>query len=321
MLNTVAIDDVTRNGTGSTASAVTCNAARCEPRSEFSRHCGTCHASDHRACTTCGECMPSGHRLNRWYCSSTCRVRAMKDRRLNPTEPVRFAKLEAAIAASLPHNSPDERSRRRERHALREASRRTGQTCALCGVELGDAIYRRRIDTGQLLNLEGGGRTQEVSALVCANCRCSCRGDGGLCPKCWRGRDDWEYVPFWGSQRRQRWLCSDAGPAHRGEFCLDCHPSRWVTGRCPGCERVILAVPNGNMRRAADGFIRVFCSARCRSTVARIDALAKLDLGPRLCTFCGEVMDGHRSDARYCSSACRQKAYRSRTLMDREVDR
>jgi hypothetical protein len=30
------------------------------------------------------------------------------------------------------------------------------------------------------------------------------------------------------------------------------------------------------------------------------------------CRGCGEVLDGKRSDARYCSPACRQRAYRAR---------
>jgi hypothetical protein len=39
-----------------------------------------------------------------------------------------------------------------------------------------------------------------------------------------------------------------------------------------------------------------------------------LDRGDhRACAFCGQPFIGVRSDARYCSSACRQRAYRQRT--------
>jgi hypothetical protein len=62
---------------------------------------------------------------------------------------------------------------------------------------------------------------------------------------------------------------------------------------------------------------RAFCSQRCRTKVdsdrvktRRIEQ--RHEDAPHLCGGCGEVLDGKRGDAKFCSPACRQKAYRVR---------
>ena len=37
---------------------------------------------------------------------------------------------------------------------------------------------------------------------------------------------------------------------------------------------------------------------------------------PRSCAFCGAGLEGRRSDARYCSTACRVEAWRLRRLLE-----
>jgi hypothetical protein len=50
------------------------------------------------------------------------------------------------------------------------------------------------------------------------------------------------------------------------------------------------------------------CSRRCSAATKRVQVDA------RDCEVCGETFTPKRSDARYCSSACRQDAYRKRKL-------
>ncbi len=52
------------------------------------------------------------------------------------------------------------------------------------------------------------------------------------------------------------------------------------------------------------------CSRRCSEQAARERKRAKRE--PRACEVCGDSFTPNRADARYCSSACRQDAYRKR---------
>ena len=59
----------------------------------------------------------------------------------------------------------------------------------------------------------------------------------------------------------------------------------------------------------------VVCSDRCRRAVYGAVARAKLRalVQPRSCALCGAGLQAKRSHARYCSAACKQKAFRRRT--------
>jgi hypothetical protein len=66
-----------------------------------------------------------------------------------------------------------------------------------------------------------------------------------------------------------------------------------------------------------EAFGQGFCSHRCRTKVGsdrvktrRIEQ--RNEGAPHLCGGCGEVLDGKRGDAKFCSPACRQRAYRAR---------
>ncbi|MDQ3784412.1 MAG: hypothetical protein M3360_05970 [Actinomycetota bacterium] len=79
---------------------------------------------------------------------------------------------------------------------------------------------------------------------------------------------------------------------------------------------------HGNMARALDeegyrGALRVFCSQRCRSRYGHDRAGTRrieerIEAGPVHCAECEQVLEARRSDSIYCSSACRQRAYRKR---------
>jgi hypothetical protein len=83
------------------------------------------------------------------------------------------------------------------------------------------------------------------------------------------------------------------------------------------------ALPEGERRSALQNYdgrigavIRTFCSESCRRAVFRVEAKSKRlatrgDLSRR-CEDCNREFTPHRTDARYCSGACRQKAHRSR---------
>jgi hypothetical protein len=84
-------------------------------------------------------------------------------------------------------------------------------------------------------------------------------------------------------------------------------PRRYRAECCPQCSRLVY-------RSRWDYRGRPFCCEACRHRFdaaerreARADARADLR-----CEVCGEAIKADRSDARYCKSACRQKAYRDR---------
>ena len=57
----------------------------------------------------------------------------------------------------------------------------------------------------------------------------------------------------------------------------------------------------------------VYCSERCsRRVYNRNRYTRRAESRPSDCSACGGPMSPSRSDARYCSSACRQRAYRQR---------
>jgi hypothetical protein len=201
----LAVESVTDNASVAPDSDVTRNGctecARHIPASNrkwlgASQHCRTCHADGHRACAECGKCMPGGSRLDRQYCSSTCRLK----------------------------------------------------------------VYQ--------------------------------------------------------------WWRSPEGVAR----CANCHPKAWRPVQpCEGCGRGVynhIALRPGYRRLGrgwyatghyAEPAVRVFCSDRCARTKFNAERKAKrADREPTDCQACGERVDTRRRDSRYCTSACRQRAYRLR---------
>jgi hypothetical protein len=75
---------------------------------------------------------------------------------------------------------------------------------------------------------------------------------------------------------------------------------------CPGCQRTMVF----------GGFCRTIpaCSDRCATLAHGARRRARLEAAraDRVCEQCGATFDPPRSDARTCSPACRQKAYRAR---------
>jgi hypothetical protein len=102
-------------------------------------------------------------------------------------------------------------------------------------------------------------------------------------------------------------------PAHLPEgyglspVCVECVTPEelnqaWSKSACKGCNRIFWA----RQRGLSD--LRCTCSDRCQQRALRMDKRVK-----RLsCLECGMEFKSTRGDARYCSSPCRQKAYRHR---------
>ena len=109
----------------------------------------------------------------------------------------------------------------------------------------------------------------------------------------------------------------------RGCRCGDYGDRQWRKPKpCAGCGRLV-----ANDKRTADPHrftrqwaytgerelaARVFCSTHCRRSTFRAEAKAKRERKPRKCECCPATFTPSRADSRYCSAACRQRAYRER---------
>lgn len=80
------------------------------------------------------------------------------------------------------------------------------------------------------------------------------------------------------------------------------------SGRCPGCKRPVHFDDN----RIRHGFCSNVCSRQYWRERKRDERAIDREGQRALCEGCGQVFAGKRSDALYCSSACRQRAYRER---------
>jgi hypothetical protein len=108
--------------------------------------------------------------------------------------------------------------------------------------------------------------------------------------------------PSGGTWRKTAWwaLCAE---------CADEEVTEDSWAPCEGCGRPLVVIGWDYIYRK-----RRVCCDYCRGlAVAREKRERRTDArAGRTCGQCNEVIDASRNDARYCSSACRQKAYRQR---------
>jgi hypothetical protein len=149
--------------------------------------------------------------------------------------------------------------------------------------------------------------------------------EGGICGAC--GRDLADDEPVFIGRRPRRYR----EPDHR---CRDCAP-KWLRDIEPGvryeypwreesgipadvycnlpcdeCSRPVIFRTTGGRYRLSR---RVFCSRQCSSAYynqLRNERNARAR--EKVCESCGEAFTATRRDARTCSAACRQRAYRKR---------
>ena len=81
-------------------------------------------------------------------------------------------------------------------------------------------------------------------------------------------------------------------------------------GTCTYCGRSFY-----QWKKTGSGRVTKYCSARCRndSYMARRKARHDLLLN-KSCSVCGSEFTAKKTDALYCSNACKQKAYRMRHI-------
>ena len=180
--------------------------------------------------------------------------------------------------ADFPLPPPDS-----SRMRLWDAKRRGGM-CGRCGRALadGEAVYRKRISMGYC----GSGAFQTMIAPLCGDCDAATDKEWHLSLRsALNGPPGYSY--YWNGP------CETCGRTiYEGEFryhrtyhycCDDCAARGWSS--------------------------RSAVKAKMQRTEAR---------GPsRPCAVCGEHFEAGRTDAQYCSSSCRQKAYRRRVTNDK----
>ena len=275
-------------------------------------HCTTCHENTHIACVACGACLPPRHRYDRRYCSSTCRVRThnrREDERLaratweaeQPNEARQQAeerqKMADALQGAGMAGNPERFRLKRELKATAErcaehiwnSETKTFSDCAK-NFGAGDVLYRRR-------------ETVSITSPVFSYCREHRCGQSG------------------GYHNR------DAPKGSYYTYCR-CEERHWEEPEpCVGCSRLISHPKYAPWRRLrhwayfgmrAPAQPRPFCSERCRrrvfDTERKAKRLAERDGDERQCAACRGTVNKRRADARYCSTACRQGAYRQRAM-------
>jgi predicted nucleic acid-binding Zn ribbon protein len=283
-------------------------------------HCSTCHGDDHWACASCGKCLPRRSRLDRLYCSSTCRGRGLKQRErdaleraareaTNPVAADEWTAEEDALIAKIRESEiaiaggPERYEAKKAAARRRRELKATADRCAECDqlFSAGDVIYRRR---------RGGGVVSELGLPVSRIC-------AAVLPYCAEhrcGQPD-------GHHNR------DAGEGYHYRGCR-CEDHHWMAPTpCLGCERLISDPRGATWRYSRDwqhhyedgppAAPRVFCGSECKRRVLAVEAksrrlAAAAERELIRCTVCTAEFRPRRPDARYCSNACRQVAYRQR---------
>jgi hypothetical protein len=100
----------------------------------------------------------------------------------------------------------------------------------------------------------------------------------------------------WGSHRREQIFC---------ETC--CGPDFSFDLACGWCDRRFHYAGQGRRR---------YCTERCRRQAAALRTGRLAAPVEVACATCGHRFIGRRADAVYCSSSCRQMAYRRRRAGD-----
>ena len=136
--------------------------------------------------------------------------------------------------------------------------------------------------------------------------------DASVCASCERaiGADEPVY-----RQRFSMGRCLTGYSTRLAPICSSCCVHKHLygtTGRaCVGCGRPVHNLHDLIYRRHR--FCSEVCQSKAVAAVARDRRRQKRGL-TRCCDQCGESYEPNRADALFCSGACRQKAYRQRSL-------
>ncbi len=113
------------------------------------------------------------------------------------------------------------------------------------------------------------------------------------------------------------WACYTAFNLYQPEWvpvcaeCLSADEQKWSWRErdCRGCERQMSIPSSRSSLPYEKRAIPCVCSSRCYQRIRRKERREWLRYP---CKMCGKAFKPARADARYCSSACRQWAYRRR---------
>lgn len=133
------------------------------------------------------------------------------------------------------------------------------------------------------------------------------------------------------SESRKGLICNDCGHEHlpgetiyycnvstptlfgrslsKVSFCENCNPGSWNTeyADCDICNRTVY-YPYRNIERR-----HVFCSEKCeRDHYSTVQREKRLRARQKECNECGKAFTAPRSDTKFCTTTCKQKAYRAR---------
>ena len=120
---------------------------------------------------------------------------------------------------------------------------------------------------------------------------------GVSCFKCHRSIGDTVYF------RRRTW--KDAPGPRVIPVCDRCQKEEYIygNGECVSCGRQLVYVDVHDIRLHV-------CSEYCRNRYLNSKRANRTEV---VCEHCGETFQQKRADSKYCSSKCRQKAYRERS--------
>jgi hypothetical protein len=109
---------------------------------------------------------------------------------------------------------------------------------------------------------------------------------------------------MWGPRNQIHAWCERCARDHRNYY------DEWLNARswepCEACGRLVLSMDNRLYRQ------HVACSRTCRQRLDEQRRRTGRHAHERTCTQCEQTFTSTRGDARYCSPACRQRAYRRR---------
>ena len=92
-------------------------------------------------------------------------------------------------------------------------------------------------------------------------------------------------------------------------YCESCDPRYWdaASEYCRTCQRIVVYPSDERFR------VRVFCSDRCkRDHYSKVQRDKRLVERQKQCSSCTREFVAPRKDTKFCSAACKQKAYRAR---------
>jgi hypothetical protein len=206
----------------------------------------------------------------------------------------RLAELEEEVMSSLGLEKPTDEER--ERRARMWEAKRTARICTECGGEIGDSdpVYRLRVSRPSVV----GGMSNGLETF----CEACAYGDASRVDR---------YVGFSLRRAMKMLAVQDAGGSQK-EISRAGYGRDLIFDFCPICNRKVVTDTTKRDDPDSDN-PRIFlycCEAHAKrhhNTFMR-----RKPKSARECEVCGEEFKAKRVDARICSAACKQKAYRQR---------